>query len=263
MLTTRASSAAVWALGLGTLLFIYAPIVLVIIYSFSADQTMTYPVSGWSLSWYEAVIANEPLHHSFRNSLVVAVASITVALLLGVPTAIALDRYDFPGKGLLERLLVLPFVLPGMVLGVAMLVLFNLVEVRLSLITVTVVHTTLLLSVVVLQMGVGLKRWDRTLEQAASDLGANEWQVFWHVLLPNMRNVVIGAVLLGLTFSLDEVTRTFFVTGVENTLPMHIFSMARQRISPEINAVATVLFGASLLAFLIATRIGRSLVSER
>jgi len=83
------------------------------------------------------------------------------------------------------------------------------------------------------------------------------------VLLPNLRSVVIGAVLLGLTFSLDEVTRTFFVTGVDNTLPMHIFSMARQRISPEINAVASLLFGTSLLAFLIATRVGRHRVAER
>ena len=257
MSSMRASSAAVWALGLATLLFIYAPITLVIIYSFTADQTMTYPVKGWSVSWYEAVLANEPLHESFRNSVIVASISISVALLLGIPAALALDRFDFPGKGLLERLLVLPFVLPGMVLGVAMLALFNLAGIKLSLITVIVVHSTLLLSVVILQMGVGLKRWDRRLEQAASDLGANEWQVFWHVLLPNLRSVVIGAVLLGLTFSLDEVTRTFFVTGVDNTLPMHIFSMARQRISPEINAVASLLFGTSLLAFLIATRVGR------
>jgi spermidine/putrescine transport system permease protein len=257
MLSLRASSAVVWALGLGTLMFIYAPIALVIIYSFTADQTMTYPISGWSLAWYEAVAANETLHESLRNSILVAGISISVALILGIPAAIALDRHDFPGKGFLERLLVLPFVLPGMVLGVAMLVLFNLAGVRLSLITVIVVHSTLLLSVVILQMGVGLKRWDRTLEQAASDLGANEWKVFWYVLLPNLRNVVFGAILLGLTFSLDEVTRTFFVTGVENTLPMQIFSMTRQRISPEINAVASLLFGASLLAFLIFTRIGR------
>ncbi len=259
----RASSAIVWAFALATLMFLYAPIALVVVYSFSIDQTMTYPIGGFSTTWYEAVAADGQLHESFMNSIIVALTSITIALGLGIPAALALDRYDFPGRWMVERILVLPFVLPGMVLGVALLSLFNLASVKLSLVTVIAVHSTLLLSVVVLQMGVGLRRWDRTLEQAATDLGANEWQVFWYVLLPNLRNVVIGAVLLGLTFSLDEVTRTFFVTGVENTLPMHIFSMTRQRISPEINAVASLLFGGSVVAFLLAMRVGRARGAER
>ncbi len=252
-----------WGMAMSTLVFVYSPIAIVILYSFTADQTMSYPIGGWSLRWYEEVAGDRTLHESFRNSILVAIPSISTALVLGIPAALALDRFEFRGKWLLERILVLPFVLPGMVLGVALLVLFNFAGVRLSLLTVIAVHTSLLLSVVILQMGVGLRRWDRTLEQAATDLGANEWQVLRHVLLPNMRNVVIGAILLGLTFSLDEVTRTFFVTGVENTLPMHIFSMTRQRISPEINAVASVLFGGSLIAFLLAMRVGGSRGIER
>lgn len=244
-----------WLIAAITMFFLYAPIAVVIVYSFTESATMSYPIDGWSLEWYGALLANDDLHRSLANSLLVAGTSAGIALVLGIPAALALDRATFAGKRFVERILVLPFVLPGMVLGVALLSLFKLADVRLSLLTVIAVHSTLLLAVVIIQMGVGLKRWDRTLEEAAMDLGANEWRVFWRVLLPNMRNVIVGAVLLGFTLSLDEITRTFFVTGTDNTLPMHIFSMMRERISPEINAVATLLFGGSVLAFFVTMRL--------
>jgi spermidine/putrescine transport system permease protein len=246
-----------WLLALLTLLFLYIPILVVIVYSFTADELMTWPMPGFSLRWYQEFFADRQLLLALRNSGIVAFWSTLIGLVVGIPAALALDRFDFPGKAVFQRLILLPFVLPGILMGLALLTLFLNVGVGLSLLTVIAGHATLLVAVVITETAVGLQRWDRAIEQAAMDLGANELQTFFYVMLPNLRTIIGGAVLLGLTLSLDEITRTFFLTGTQNTYPLFIWSMMRQGLTPEINAAASLIFAASALVIVVWSRLMR------
>jgi spermidine/putrescine transport system permease protein len=250
-------AAPLWIFAILTLLFLYVPILVVILYSFTSDTLMTWPIPGFSLRWYQEFFADRQLLLALRNSIVVAFWSTLIGLVIGLPAAIALDRYRFPGKVVFQRLILLPFVLPGILMGLALLTLFLNVGVGLSLTTVIAGHATLLVAVVITETSVGLQRWDRTIEQAAMDLGANELQTFFFVMLPNLRTVIGGAVLLGLTLSLDEITRTFFLTGTDNTYPLFIWSMMRLGLTPEINAAASLIFAASAMVIIVWSRLMR------
>jgi spermidine/putrescine transport system permease protein len=253
----RLGALPLWLFAVITLLFLYLPIFVVILYSFTADELMTWPMPGLSLRWYQEFFSDRQLLQALRNSLTVAFWSTLIGLVIGIPAAIAIDRYTFPGKVVFQRLILLPFILPGILMGLALLTLFLNVGIGLSLGTVIAGHATLLVAVVIAETSVGLRRWDRTIEQAAMDLGANEWQTFFYVMLPNLRTVIGGAVLLGLTLSLDEITRTFFLTGTQNTYPLFIWSMMRQGLTPEINAAASLIFAASALVIIVWSRLMR------
>ena len=236
-------------------LFLYLPAVIIAVYSFNKSAIMSWPPDGFTFDWYRKAFANSDLTTGLKHSVVVAAVSTSIALLLGVPAGFGLDRYSFPGKQMFTRLLVLPFLMPGVIGGIALLTLFLDLKTTLSLNTVIVAHTTMLVAVFVIMMAVGLARWDRTLEAAAGDLGASELKTFFFVVLPNFRSTIIGACLLGITVSLDEVARTFFVTGTENTLPIVIWGALHRQITPEINAMGTLILGVSLIAILIWSRI--------
>lgn len=246
------------SLGAGVLLiyvFLYLPSVVIAIFSFNRSAVMSWPPSGFTLHWYHVAFSDSSLTTGLKNSVIVAGVSTAIALVLGVPAGFGVDRYSFPGRQLFARILVLPFLMPGVIGGVALLTLFLDLNVQLSLRTIIVAHTTMLIAVFVIQMAVGLARWDRTLEDAASDLGASELKTFFYVVLPNFRSTIAGGCLLGITVSLDEVARTFFVTGTENTLPMVIWSDLHHQVTPEINAMGTVILGVSLVALLAWSRI--------
>ena len=179
-------------------------------------------------------------------------------MIIGVPAAFALDRLNFPGKTLFRRLVLLPLVLPGIITGIAMLNLFKLMGFRLSLETVIIGHATALLSVVVTQVFARLQRLNRNLEEAAADLGARPWETFFYIVLPNIRSAIIGSALLSFTLSFDEIPVTFFLTGRDNTLPMYIWSAMRRGITPEINAVGTIIVAASLVLIAISVWMLRS-----
>ena len=253
----RLGAIPLWMFAIVTLLFLYVPILVVIAYSFTSDTLMTWPMPGLSLRWYQEFFADRQLLLALRNSAVVAFWSTLIGLVIGLPAALALDRYDFPGKVVFQRLILLPFILPGILMGLALLTLFLNAGVGLSMTTVIAGHATLLVAVVITETAVGLQRWDRTIEQAAMDLGANELQTFFYVMLPNLRTVIGGAVLLGLTLSLDEITRTFFLTGTQNTYPLFIWSMMRQGLTPEINAAASMIVVASAIVVVVWSRLMR------
>jgi spermidine/putrescine transport system permease protein len=240
-----------WVVAVGGMLFIYVPILVVMLYSFSDDQIMSFPLKDVSLRWYIELASDRQLLQAVGNSAIVALSSITIGLIVGIPGAFALDRFDFFGKRLLETLLLLPFVLPGVLFGIALLVFYLAAGVKLSLLTVIVGHSTLLIVVVIVVIRNGLRRWDRSLEAAAMDLGANEIETFFLVVLPNIKTSIIGAILLGITLSLDEIVRTFFWTGTDNTLPTFVWSMLRLGITPEINAIASIIFVISAIAISI------------
>ncbi|MGE3830855.1 MAG: ABC transporter permease [Parvibaculaceae bacterium] len=246
------------AIAVIVLLFLYLPVVVLIVFGFNDNVVTTLPLRGFTLRWYEALAANSDMLRAIRNSFYVATLATALTLIIGVPAAFALDRIDFPGKALFRRVVVLPLALPGIITGISMLNLFRVLGFNLSLETVVLGHATALIAIVLTQVYARLQRFNRRLEEASNDLGAKPWQTFMLVTLPNIRSSIIGSALLAFTLSFDEIPVTFFLTGRENTLPMYIYSTLRRGITPEINAVGSIIVVVSLGLILISARLLRS-----
>ena len=238
--------------SLSAFAFLYAPILVLIIFSFNDNPVTVLPLRGFTLGWYEKAFANADMMAAILNSFYVGFSAVILCLVIGVPSAFALDRYDFPGKVLFRRFALLPITLPGLITGIAMMNMFRAVGMDLSLFTVILGHGTALTAVVITQVFARLQRFNRTLEEASSDLGGRPWQTFMFVTLPNIRSAIIGSSLLSFTLSFDEIPVTFFLTGRDNTLPMYIYSTIRRGITPEINAIGTLIVVASLVLILIS-----------
>lgn len=249
-LRERAGDNLLWLIAAGTMAFLYLPILVLIVFSFNDNRVTTLPLRGFTLRWYQAVLDNADIQAAIVNSLYVATAATAITVVLGTTAAFALDRVDFPGKTAFRRLIFLPIALPGLVTGIAMLNLFRLMGLNLSLETVILGHATALTVIVVTQVFARLQRFNRRLEEASGDLGARPWQTFLFVTFPNIRSAVIGSALLSFTLSFDEIPVTFFLTGRDNTLPMYIWSVVRRGITPEINAIGSVIIAVSLILIL-------------
>lgn len=243
--------------------FLYLPVLILIIFSFNDDRSLTLPLTGFTLRWYVALFSNQDLLDAIYNSFYVAFIATSVTLVIGVPAAIALDRLEFPGKTVFRRLVLLPIALPGVITGVSMLNLFKLMGMNLSLETVILGHATGLVSIVVTQVFARLQRVNRSIEEVSADLGARPYQTFFLVTLPNIKTAIIGSALLSFTVSFDEIPVTFFLTGRDNTLPMYIWSTLRRGITPEINAVGTLIVLTSLVLIIVSVRMLRDTGSNQ
>jgi spermidine/putrescine transport system permease protein len=230
-----------------TLAFLYAPIASLIVFSFNDSPVTTLPLAGFTTKWYEAVFNNSTLLTALWNSIFVATSATLLTLLIGVPAAFAIDRYDFPLKSVFTRTLLLPLTLPGIVTGIAMLNFYKQIGITPSLWTVIIGHATALSGVVVTQVLARLQRLNKSIEEASADLGATPMQTFRLVTLPNIKTAILGSALLAFTLSFDEIPVTFFLTGRENTLPMYIYSTLRIGITPEINAIGTIIVLVSIV----------------
>jgi spermidine/putrescine transport system permease protein len=235
--------------------FLYFPIVVLVLYSFNGSGVGGFPPFGWTLDWYRQLFQDGPLWDSVLNSVIVAVIAVAISLTLGLPAALALDRSHFPGKALFRRIVLLPLILPGIITGLSLLMLFVAVGMKLSLITITLGHGTALISVATTEIFAGLQKLDRAQEEASLDLGANQWKTFWRITLPNLRVSLIAAALLIFTLSLDEIAVSFFLIGRDNTLPLEIWSRLRRGITPEINAISTLILAFSIATILIWYRL--------
>src|SRR5579862_2258489 len=247
---TRKDSQPNWlfAHAVAVFFFLYLPIAVLIIYSFNGTGVGGFPPRNLTLDWYRMLFADAAIWESVANSLLVAAAAVVIALGLGIPAALALDRAQFPGKAVFRRLVLLPLILPGIITGLSLLMLFARSQINLSLLTIVIGHGTALISVATTEVFAGLQKFDRAQEEASLDLGANYWQTFWRVTLPNLRLSIIGAALLIFTLSMDEIAVSFFLIGRDNTLPLEIWGRLRRGITPEINAISTIIFGFSLVA---------------
>lgn len=235
--------------------FLYLPIAVLILYSFNRQGVGGFPPHHLTLDWYRILFADDAIWDSVLNSVEVAFAAMAIALAFGIPAALALDRAQFPGKALFRRLVLLPLILPGIITGLSLLMLFNLAGTRLSLLTIVLGHGTALISVATTEVFAGLQKVDRAQEEASLDLGATYWQTFWRVTMPNLKLSIIGAALLIFTLSMDEIAVSFFLIGRENTLPLEIWARLRRGITPEINAVSTIIFAFSLIAIVVWYRL--------
>ena len=238
-----------------TFAFIYLPIAVLVVYSFNRDGVGGFPPRHLTLDWYRQLANDGAIWDSVINSMIVAAASVALSLTIGLLAALALDRANFPGKVLFRRLVLLPLILPGIITGLSLLMFAVSAGMQLSLFTVLLGHGTALISVATTELFAGLQKIDRAQEEASLDLGATPWQTFWRVTLPNLKLSLIAAGLLIFTLSMDEIAVTFFLIGRDNTLPLEIWGRLRRGITPEINAISTLIFAASVALIVIWYRL--------
>jgi spermidine/putrescine transport system permease protein len=231
--------------------FLYLPIVVLILYSFNRSGVGGFPPKQLTLAWYRLLFSDSAIWDSVLNSLLVAAGAVVLSLTLGLLAALALDRATFPGKSIFRRLVLLPLILPGIITGLSLLMFAVFSGFQLSLATVFLGHGTALISVATTELFAGLQKMDRAQEEASLDLGATPWQTFWRVTLPNLKLSLIAAGLLIFTLSMDEIAVTFFLIGRDNTLPLEIWARLRRGITPEINAISTLIFAVSVILILI------------
>ena len=247
--------------------FLYLPIFILIIYSFNASR-FNAVWQGFTLDWYrsllegvtdgKAQISDVMIWSALQNSVVIAAISTLVATLFGTMMALALERFRFPGRALLDALLLLPIIVPDITMGISLLVFFglafqllqNLLGVRLvlGLPTVIIAHVAFNISFVAVTVRGRIAELDPALEEAALDLGANELRTLWRVILPLIWPGIFSGALLAFTLSLDDFVITFFTAGVgSTTLPLFVYGMIRFSVTPAINAISTLMLLASLL----------------
>lgn len=233
-------------------LFLYAPIVIIGMFSFHSSPSLVFPFDGWSLRWYEQIFASRTFRESLWNSIIVATAASVVTSLLGATVALALIRIKGKMRDVIATICAAPIALPGLFLGIALVSGFAQVGMNRSLLTVTIAHVLYALPFFVATLRSRIDYFDSSLEEAARDLGATTWQSFHLITLPILRPSIVGAAILVFALSFDELIITVFVSGNESTLPMMIWSMMRRTVDPTINAASMVALGLSLIVITIA-----------
>lgn len=241
-------------------IFLYAPIAILVLFSFNA-ATFGTTWEGFTLHWYSTLINDRRLMQAFTNSIYVATVSTVISTIIGTMTALAMERYRFRGRTAFDGLLYLPIVIPEIVMAVSLLVFFAFsfdllngllgIRMRFSLTTVIIAHVAFNISFVAVVVRASLKGFDRRLEEAAQDLGANAWQTFRRVTFPLILPGILGGALLAFTISLDDFIISFFTTGPGGTLlPLEVYSRVKRAVTPTINAVSTVMLLLSMLLVL-------------
>jgi spermidine/putrescine transport system permease protein len=232
--------------------FLYAPIVLLIIYSFNASR-LAYTWKGFTLQWYETLFYNEAIRASLRNSLVVGFSSTVISTVLGTMVALAMERHEFWGKLPFDALLYLPIIIPDIAMAVMLLMFFVLAHFPLGLYTIILSHVAFNISFVAVVVRARLVQMDTTLEEAAQDLYANNWQTFQKITLPLLMPGILAGALLAFTLSLDDFVITFFTAGPgSTTLPLRIYSMVKLGVTPEVNALSSVMLVVSMVLVFIS-----------
>lgn len=239
--------------GIATYLFLYLPIVILVVFSFNASRYMGV-WRGFTPQWYRALFANEAIGAALRNSLMVASASALIATIFGTMVALGIERYRFRLRPFLDALLYLPIIIPDIAMAVMLLLFFALTHTSLGLWTIIIAHVAFNISYVALVVRARLAYFDISLEEAAQDLYADEWQTFRRVTLPLLMPGILGGALLAFTLSLDDFVITFFVAGPgATTLPLRVYSMIKLGITPEINALSALMLVISIVLVLTST----------
>lgn len=220
--------------------YLYLPILILILFSFNS-QKINVNWEGFTLQWYAALFRDREVILATRNTLIIAFISMLASTMIGTLAALALHRYRFRGYRLAESTLYIPVIIPEVVMGIALLVFFSQLQVPLGLGTITLSHIGFSIPFVALVVRARLHGFDKSIEEAAKDLGANEITTFWRVTLPTILPGVLAGALLAFTLSLDDYIITFFTSGPgSTTLPLRIYSMVRHAVTPEINALSTL-----------------------
>ena len=228
---------------------------MVIIFSFNTSK-MNIVLEGFTLRWYGSFFRNRTLMDSLWISLFIAAVSTIISTIIGTIGAVGLSKYNFRGKNLIDQLLYIPVVIPEIVLGIALLCIYSILDIPLGVGTITLSHVTFCIPFVVISVRARLAGFDKFLEEAAMDLGANRFVTFRRVILPLIMPGVISGAMLSFSLSLDDVIISFFVTGPgSTTLPLKILSMVKTGVTPEVNALSTIIMFTIIIGISINTGI--------
>ncbi len=211
----------------GLIVLLYLPIAFLFLFSINANTTLSFPLQGFTVSWYQKLFANEPVLRAARNSVLVALGSSLAATMLATMVALVVMRYRFRSRGLLLALAALPLIVPFVVLGVALLILFSALHIDRSLWTIGIAHTVVALPYALLIIVARLAGFDPNLEEAAMDLGANYPTTLRRIVLPIIAPAIIAAWLTAFTVSFDEFALALFLAGTEPTFPVYLYSQLR------------------------------------
>jgi spermidine/putrescine transport system permease protein len=255
VLSTRARVGRLGLAAYGAFIyvFLFAPIVLLVLFSFNANRYGTFPVTAWTLKWYRDAIGNYQIHDAVSTTLRVAAEVTAISVVVGTAAAFPLVRSRLPFRNGIRVAFILPIMIPGLLIGVSLLVLFTgSLHWQLSPQTAVIGQSVYTTPFVILLVAARLQAFDRALDRAASDLGANTFNRLRLVVLPLLLPAILAGALLAFTLSLDEFIITYFLIGDRITLPIYIYTQIKFGITPEVNALASMLLGASLLVLGLA-----------
>ena len=238
------------------LLFNYLPIIVVVVYSFNASKYSNW--AGFSLQWYEKLFRNSQILRSLNNSLILAFSSCGLSILIGTAGAVGMARSRFRTQGLLENVSMIPMMMPEIILGMAYLAFFSIIRIPFGMLTLIIAHTTFCIPYIFINVQSRLVGLDPAYVEAARDLGASPTRAFYDVTLPLITPAILSGALLSFAMSMDDVVISFVVTGTtSNTLPLQVYSMLKMGVTPEVNALCTLMllmvFGGIGLYYLLTT----------
>jgi putative spermidine/putrescine transport system permease protein len=244
-----------------TLAFIYVPLLLIALYAFNENVTQAWPIENYSTKWFSVAYHNEDVREALKNSVLAALGATAIALVLGTLASMAVARYRFFGREVITFAVILPIALPGIVTGLALqatiLDVLGPMGVRFGLMTIIIGHATFCVVVIYNNVIARLRRTAGSLDEASADLGADSWQTFRYVMLPQLKTAMLAGGLLAFALSFDEVIVTVFTSGTDQTLPIWIFAaLARPADLPIVNVVALFVLVASIVPIYIAVRLG-------
>ena len=255
-----------WLWAALILVFLYLPIAFLVLFSFNEPRTPGLPIVRLTLHWYEVAAGNSILLEAVKNSIIVAAAVACIATLIGTMAAFPLVRGGIRHPDAARIIATMPIMLPGILLGIGMLIFFRRVlDLELSILTVIAGHLVFTTPFVVLIVAARLQGFDRRLEWAAADLGASPRQTLRYVSLPLISPAIVAGALISVTLSIDEFIITFFTVGPQVTLPLYIYTQIKFGVTPEVNAVATVLLVSTIVLLLgagLVLRGGRRLMNR-
>lgn len=222
-------------------IFLYLPIIILVVYSFN-DSKMNIIFNGFTLRWYKTLFQNSNLINAFLNTLLIAVISTAISTIIGTISAVGLHKYNFPFKSLINKLIYIPIVIPEIVLGISILSIYTLMKLELGITSIIISHIAFSTPYVIVSVRSTLASISSSYEEAAQDLGANSLKTFFHITLPLIMPGVISGANLAFTLSMDDVVVSYFTAGPgSNTLPLKIYSMIKTGITPDVNALSSIM----------------------
>lgn len=241
-----------WLVALFVYAFLYVPLIIVVVYSFN-DSQLNAEWVGFTLDWYRKLFHNEEMLRAAGNSLMIALVASAASTLLGTMAGFAMHRYKLK---LLPLLVLTPIAIPEILVGVSLLIFFVMLNITLGLLSITLAHIAFCIGFVAIVVRSRLSGMDESLTEAARDCGATPMQAFRLVTLPLIMPGVVAGALMAFTLSIDDFVITFFTAGANaSTLPLQIYSMIKIAVTPEVNAVSTLLMGLTLLLIIIASKL--------